>query len=381
VKKFGEERGRAIWKTLGEREWIAFEKGGAEARVLRSAEYGSEYFDGALEAYADASTKSAIMELLDARVLTIIFGDNVNLTASVAKGIGALLDPAVKSDSRAVELRRNMEQFIENQRAGYKHLYDLDEGSFVFGWNASDDRYTGWELDDGTWCVGRMTYLINEFRGGLVFTVLRYGLPQDAIKIDGFQVKPYTLQDGRVLNVAAAWDGSAFQMLGLSLFMQEPDMPGWHDIVKTAVAVELDYSECNNLPGFLSESYSGNKTEYSGAVAIPQIAVTKDPRITDAPSLYTLGTAYQIEPELVEKFLADNWSMIETLLTDHGPWEGYKVGRNEPIRFQTTAHTLSLILGLIGREQGNMKRYLADKGLLDDLFTLKYSKVSVKKAE
>jgi len=375
VDKFGEKRGLAIWNALGEKGWIEFEKNGAEARVMRSAEYGSEYFEGVLEPYADESTKSEIMNLLDERVLTIIFGDNVNLTASVAKGIGALLDDGVKSDPRAVKLRGGMEQFLANQKAGYEYLYDADEGSFVFGWNATEERYTGWELEDGTWCVGRMTYLINEFRGGLVFTVLRYGLPQDAIKISGFQTKPYTMQDGRVLNVAAAWDGSAFQMLGLSMFMQEPDMSGWSKIINNAVDVELDYSKVHNLPGFLSESYSGNETEYSGAVAIPQIAVTQEPRITDAPSLYTLGTAYRVKPEQVEKFLAANWSIIETLFTEHGPWEGYKVSRQEPIKFQTTAHTLSLILGFVGKGHENMKRYLVENGLLDDLLALKYSKI------
>ena len=375
---FGEERGLAIWKVLEEKGWIAYEKGGTEARVLRSAEYGSEYFDGVLEPYADMSTKSEIMDLLDERVLTIIFGDNVNLTASVAKGIGALLNPAIKDNPKAVRLRQDMELFIENQAVGYRHLYDEDEGSFVFGWNASDDSYTGWELEDGSWCVGRMTYLINEFRGGLVFAVLRYGLPQEAIKDTGFQIKPYIMQDGRVLNVAASWDGSAFQMLGLSLFMQEPDMPGWNRILKNAVAVELDYSGRNNLPGFLSESYSGNGTEYSGAVAIPQIAVAQEPRITDAPSLYTLGVAYQIEPQLIEEFLADNIPVIETLFTEHGPWEGYKTGSREPIKFQTTAHVLSLILGLVGGGQENMKRYLTEHDMLEDLFALKYSGLEFK---
>ena len=373
IEEFGDELGSNIWSNLEKVGWIVYEKDGIEASVIRSAEYGSEYFEDELETYEKQGHVNAIMKLLDTRVVNIIFGDNVNLTASVAKGIGALLHPSIQDDPKAIELRRDMERFIENQRDGYKHLYDEKEGSFVFGWNASEDRYTGWELDDGTWYVGRMTYLINEFRGGLIFAVLRYGLPEDAIKVDGFQIKPYRMQDGRELNVAAAWDGSAFQMLGLSLFMQEPDMPGWNLILKNALVIELDYSRRNNLPGFLSESYSGNDTEYSGAVAIPEIAVAQEPRITDAPSLYTLGVAYQIEPELIEKFLMDNWSVIKTLFTKHGPWEGYKTSKGEPIEFQTSAHTLSLILGLVGTGHENMKRYLKSKCLYDDLFDLKYS--------
>ena len=65
---------------------------------------------------------------------------------------------------------------------------------------------------------------------------------------------------------------------------------------------------------------------------------------TDVASLYTLGTAYSVAPDKVEKFLAANWPVVSKLMTDHGPWEGFNVTRQEAIRVQTSAHTLSLIL-------------------------------------
>jgi hypothetical protein len=103
--------------------------------------------------------------------------------------------------------------------------------------------------------------------------------------------------------------------------------------------------------------------QYTGAVGIPEITVSPRPRITDAASLYTLGVAYTIDPEAIERFLAANWSTISSLFTVHGPWEGYNVTRREPIRFQTTAHTLSLVLGLLGTGPANMKRYVDHAGL------------------
>src|SRR5262249_35711775 len=86
-------------------------------------------------------------------------------------------------------------------------------------------------------------------------------------------------------------------------------------------------------------------------------------RITDAASLYTLGAAYTVAPEQVERFLGANWPVVEKLLTDHGPWEGYNVTRKEAIRFQTTAHTLSLALGFLGTGSEQMTRYLASREL------------------
>jgi hypothetical protein len=370
LKSFGEVQGNGIWKALEEKGWIVPEKDGTEAAVKRSSEYGDKYFNGPLEDYSDDNTIKKIMGILDERVVTIIFGDNVNLTASMAKGIGALLYPSVRDNANIVKLRERMEQFIENQRAGYNHLYDTATGSFVFGWNASEDRFVGWEIDDGSWVVGRMNYFINEFRGGWIFAVLRYGLSEAAIGSGSFKIKPYQLSDGSELYVPAAWDGSAFQMLGLTLFMQEMELPSWRMLLKNAVNVEVDFSTRHTLPGFLSESYSGNENEYTGSVGIPQIAVTEEPRITDAPSLYTLGVAYQIEPELIENFLAEHWSIISTLFTDHGPWEGYNTTTKSPIKFQTTAHTISLILGILGTGHNNMKRYLVDADLQDDLLML-----------
>ncbi|MBT3191616.1 MAG: hypothetical protein HN341_03585 [Verrucomicrobia bacterium] len=362
-EQFGTNLGVRIWHDLEECGWLEYEKDGAEAQVKRSAEYGRDHFKGVLKSYADQGLTDAIMQLLDARVVNIIFGDNVNLTASIAKAAGALLDPSLKRNAEAAQLVALMEAFIEKQREGYHHLYDKKAGSFAFGWNATEDILTGWELDDGSWVVGRMNYLINEFRGGWTFVVERHGFPATALRSGGFKLRPYTAEDGRELYVPIAWDGSAFQMLGLSHFMQELEQPGWRALLSNAVQVELDYATRHGLPGFLSESYSGDEAQYTGAVGIPELAVTKEERITDAPSLYTLGVAYQIEPAAVEAFLGKNWSTIEKLLTDHGPWEGYKTSTDAVIEFQTTAHTLSLILGFVGTGHENMKRYLDFKGL------------------
>ena len=366
VKAFGESPGTNIWADLAACNWIQLEKEGAEGRVKRSAKYGRDYFDGVLKPYAEQGRTDEIMKLLDHRVVQIIFGDNANLTASVAKSIGALLDPTIRDNPRAAALRVSLEQFLENQRAGYTNLYDPKEGNFAFGWNATENRFYGWDTKDGNWVIGRMNYFINEFRGAWTFVVERYGLPLDALRAGTFKLNPYVLRDGRTVYVPAAWEGSAFQMLGLSLFMQELNTPGWRDLMRNAVAAELDYSSRHGLLGFLSESYSGNGTEYTGKVGIPQLAVTKESRITNTPSLYTLGVAYSIDPSGVEALLATNWLTVKKLLTSHGPWEGWQAEKKSVIKFQTSAHTLALLLGFIGTGNENMTRYLQNAGLPTD---------------
>jgi hypothetical protein len=360
---FGDQTGQAIWQALVKKGWILEEDNGRKGRIRRGEKYGAAFFDGALAPYATESLKSRIMGLLDQRVVTIIFGDNANLTASVAKSVGALLRPEIRNDPKVAGLREEMERFINLQKDGYSHLFDPKTGTFFFGWDATADRFVGWDDGRGNWITGQMNYFINEFRGPWIFTVLRYALPVASIRNAGFRIKPYRYSDGRGTSALAAWEGSAFQLLGLSLFMQELRNPSWRSSLETLVDIELDFSGRRRLPGFLSEAYSGNGTEYTGLIGIPDLALTDKPLITHAPSLYTLGVAYTIAPDKVERFLEEYWPMISRLFTDHGPWEGWNTLRNAIIPYQTTVHTLSLILGGIGSAQENMHRYLEQSNL------------------
>ncbi len=371
LETFGTTKGEALWKALKEAGWISPRLDNLEADITRGAKYGYEHFEGPLAPFKDEATRQKVMALLDGRVVMLIFGDNSNLSASVAKTIGALLAPQVKDKPEAVAIRDQLEGFLEAQVQGYARLYDEKSGLFYFGWDATRDRLFGWDDLQGKRVIGHMDYLVNEFRGPSTFIAARFGLPVDAIKNLGFKMKPYRMKDGRDVYTLAPWEGSAFQALGLGLSLGEAHRPGWRSLLKNVVDIEVDFAQGKGLPGFLSESYTGDGAQYTGSVGIAEITVSPRPRITDAASLYTLGVAYSVAPVEVEQFLEGQWPIISTLLTDHGPWEGYNVARREPIKFQTTAHTLALILGLIGQGSDNMRRYLESKHLtskLDEFF-------------
>jgi hypothetical protein len=360
---FGTTRGEAIWKALIEAGWISPRLDGHEADITRGVKYGFEHFEGPLAPFGDEATRQKLMKLLDARVVMLIFGDNSNLSSSAAKTIGALLVPPLKDNPRAVAIRGELEQFLEIQKPGYARLYDASTGLFFFGYDATRDRLFGWDDLQGKRVIGHMDYMVNEFRGPATFIAARFELPVDAIKNLGFKIKPYSMKDGQPLDTLAPWEGSAFQAMGLSLSLGEMNRPSWQSLLKNVVAIEIDFASKKGLPGFLSESYTGDGSQYTGSVGIPEITVSPRPRITDAASLYTLGVAYSIAPNEVEAFLKANWPAISGLFTEHGPWEGFNIDRHEPIRFQTTAHTLALILGLIGQGSANMERYLESKKL------------------
>ncbi len=363
LEAFGAERGEAIWRAMREAGWIVPRNNDSEAAIQRGLKFGFDHFDGALSPYKDDATRRKLMEILDRRVVMVIFGDNANLSASVAKTIGALLAPEAVGRPEAAGLRGELEAFLEDQKEGYARLYDATAGLFYFGWDATRDRLFGWNDAQGNWTTGHMDYLVNEFRAPAIFVSARYGLAPDAIRNLGFKVKPYRMQDGAEVLALAPWDGSAFQAMGLNIMLRELDYPLWRELLINVVDIEIDHASRKGLPGFLSESYTGEGSNYTGAVGIPEITVNPKPRITDVASLYTLGVAYTIAPEKVERFLGANWPVLATLLTDHGPWEGFNGTKREAIRFQTTAHTLSLILGILATGTENMTRYAEHAGI------------------
>lgn len=364
VQKFGAEKGEAIWQALKTKGWLSPQNAVQEAGIVRNDGYGAAFFDGPLAPYSEPETKNGIMALLDQRCVTLAFGDNANLSASLGTAIGALMDPKLRKDSRIARVRSDMERFLENQHQGYAHLYDSNTGLFYFGWDATRKRYLGWQDADGTVHPGHMDYMVNEFRGPTAFVIMRFGLPAKAFGNLRFQIKSYRLESNRDVHVLAPWDGSAFQALGLGLSISDGGYKSWQILLKHVTEVEIDYARRHKLPGFLSESYIGEGARYTGDIGISDIAVnTSPPRITHVASLYTLGVAYGIAPEEVEGFLADKWPILSTLMTDHGPWEGYDINKQKPVRIQTTAHTLSLILGLLGTGPKNMTRYLESRDL------------------
>src|SRR4029077_7953652 len=131
------EKADAIWKALTEKGWITPRNNDREAGIVRGPKYGSDFCDGPLVPYSDPVTRLKIMAILDQRVVMVVFGDNANLSASVAKTIGTLLLPGLKDRPGTEELRGDLGRFRADHQAGYSQLYDAEAGLFDFGWDAT----------------------------------------------------------------------------------------------------------------------------------------------------------------------------------------------------------------------------------------------------
>src|SRR5262249_18462139 len=110
LEAFGPQKGEALWKALQAKGWIIPRRNGREAELHRTADYGWDHFDGALTPFRDEATRQKVLDILDRRVVMVVFVDNANLSSSVAKAIGALLGPEIKDRPGVAELRQELER-------------------------------------------------------------------------------------------------------------------------------------------------------------------------------------------------------------------------------------------------------------------------------
>lgn len=280
----------------------------------------------------------------------VAFGDNANLAASIGAALGAL--STITGNATVTSFMAKFETFLDRMRVGFEYLYDTGVGQFRTGWNFVANNFIPGHLDR----------FGSEFRSGVLFVTLRYGFEDRPFQNLQIVTRNYVTADGRTLTTVAPYDGGAFQALWPILTMPETSNAALLTNLQNFVDIALDYSTQNNLPGFLSASYSAPGV-YDGSSGIPQIAENTAPRNTTVASLYTLGAAYMIRPAETLAFLRRIFAQHPTLVTRNGIWEGYNTATRTVIFEKVAANTLTFLLGLAGKGPEHMTRYLTNKGL------------------
>ena len=140
---------KPIWKALQAKGWIIPRSNDLEADIVRSAKYGWEHFDGPLAPFSDNTIKQKIMDILDQRVVMVVFIDNANLSAAAAKSIGALLNPGLKEQAEITTLRHELEVFSKISRRDTQSFMIRGPASFT---SVKTPRKTG--ISAGSTCRG-----------------------------------------------------------------------------------------------------------------------------------------------------------------------------------------------------------------------------------
>ncbi len=150
-------------------------------------------------------------------------------------------------------------------------------------------------------------------------------------------------------------------MLWPTLTMPEIDNPAMNQMLQNFVSIALDFSNRNNLHGFLSACYTGIG-QYGGNVGIDEISVSPAFQNQSVASLYTLGAAYMVNPQAIDAFLRSIVTAHPDLLSSHGFWEGLDAN-GQVIQEQIVTNVSTFVLGMAGKGPQHMTRYLQNKGL------------------
>ncbi|MBI4388330.1 MAG: hypothetical protein HY582_04750, partial [Candidatus Omnitrophica bacterium] len=297
----------------------------------------------------------------------IAFGDNANLSQSIAVLIGALSsisDFTGEEQTLADQIETLGEAALEAQGPGYVRLYDPQAHLFHGAFNTSTGQFEPYHIDK----------LAMEFRTGVAFVLARYRnlLPGDSEQA-WFSLtqayKDYTDQFENTIVNLVPYDGGAFQIFWPLLWSNEAKIVNVSAALQNFFYTHADYANRYQIPGFLSASYMPEETHnvsYVGALGIPEASEKNFPynNVFDVGSLYGLASTYSLNPNLVIDWIARITIRFPQLTTPYGIVDAARSGSEYSNRL-VAVDQASFILGLLGGGGDDLEKYLEDQGDLD----------------
>ncbi|MDF2152794.1 hypothetical protein [Vibrio sp. CAU 1672] len=234
--------------------------------------------------------------------------DNSNLALSLAALSGAYHDNA---NERLSDIASRAEVLLMAQQPGWSSLYDANKGLLRAGW----DRETGEYL---TYYIDRKT---NESRLSSIWAVLvtegtASPVPASAFTSMAMPVGRYN-QDGLYLEPMLSWDGSYFQAMMPSLWLNEVQLMPDSRYLTAVSELHKRFSDANNGIPFVSASATtGNGYHAYGIQEVSESYYRyQHPIVSDAGTPHASALYYLSEPEdaLARlKAIKTRYPMVET---------------------------------------------------------------------
>ncbi|MBI3999703.1 MAG: hypothetical protein HY351_03730, partial [Candidatus Omnitrophica bacterium] len=314
----------------------------------------------------------------------ITFGDNANLSQSIAVMVGAMESlRSISEDGKilAQNVINAAELFLNNQEEGYREFYnanviiDAENGNvlskrfYAVYYTAAFNEHPANSFD------GSLDRLANEFRSGVAFVIARYGLEPYAWNGLDVVTKAYQDQFGNSVTNLVPYDGGAFQIFWPLLWSNEQDQASMKAALTNYLYTAADFSNHNQLPGFVSAS-AVPEGGYQGKIGIPGASETTEPLLSNVASIYSLASAYALNPTLVVSWLKAIFEQYPELIV---PNRGFVDALRSSTEFADVFNTIdqgSTVLGLLGSGGDFMETYLKNRNLTNSYQSL-YNSLSL----
>ncbi len=303
------------------------------------------------------------------------FGDAINLSVSLASVIGAMqglsLDVglAVYRD----QILGSANAILTAQESGYAAFYDPSRKRF-HGALAKDPA-------SGTYQFVKDYYLdrvFNEFRPGLAWVAARYPQYRDAFYGLDVTLREYRTQDGQTVEIAAPYDGGAFQMFWPLIHVDETRYPEFNTALRNFLFAQAAFVGEKGIPGLLSAGDNPGQG-YEGKIGLPAAAEADDLRFDNIGSIYGTASAFGIAPHYTLQFLRNLLNEFPQIRTSAGfvdavkmrtvtkldPVSGTPVPVEEPVYSSQYfgVNQAALILSLLKTSQGYFSDYMEGEGI------------------
>ncbi|SON53221.1 hypothetical protein [Vibrio tapetis] len=175
--------------------------------------------------------------------------DNGNLALSLAALSGAYYD---SNNDRLKAIATRSESLLSAQKLGWSSLYDTNRGLLRAGWSKDTGTYLGYHIDRKT----------NESRLAVIWAVLSTEGSAQAVPASAFTTMPMPVgrynHDGVYLEPLLSWDGSYFQTMMPSLWINEAKLMPDSRYLEAVNQLHKQYSDANNGIPFVSASATPN---------------------------------------------------------------------------------------------------------------------------
>ncbi|MGI6240962.1 MAG: Ig-like domain repeat protein [Candidatus Omnitrophota bacterium] len=303
------------------------------------------------------------------------FGDSVNLSVSLASVIGALQGKSWEPENAAICARilSSANEILEAQEPGYAAFYDPVKKRFR-GAYAQDSA-------TGTWSFVKDYYIdrvFNEFRSGVVWVAAKYPQYQQAFENLDVTLRDYRAGDGTQTEIAAPFDGGAFQMFWPLIHVDETRYPEFETALRNFLHAQADFTSRNGIPGLISAGDCPG-SGYEGKIGLPSAAEGDDLKFNDIGSLYGTASAFGVAPHYTLQFLKNIETAFPEILTSAGFVDAIRmqtVTSTDPVTGETTTKEApvfstqyfgvdqaSFILSLLKTSQKYFDQYLDQEGI------------------
>ncbi len=303
------------------------------------------------------------------------FGDAINLSVSLASVIGAMQGLSLDAGLSAYrdQILTSANAVLTAQEAGYAAFYDPSKKRF-HGAVAKDPA-------SGTYQFVKDYYLdrvFNEFRPGMAWVAARYPQYQDAFYGLDATLREYETQAGQTIEIAAPYDGGAFQMFWPLIHVDETRYPEFDAALRNFLYAQAESVNARGIPGLLSAGDDPGQG-YEGKIGLPAAAEADDLRFDDIGSIYGTASAFGIAPHYTLQFLANLQNKFPQIKTSAGFVDAVKmqtVTKTDPVTGKQTLVTepvfstqyfgvdqASFILSLLKTSQGYFRQYMKNQGI------------------